>query len=86
MRCDFGKNNPTPRQFCEECENKGVGEYGTWKNIRKNGDGDLESPVASIEKKETIAQRRCGEDECGKEGRTKPKTTGVSHVWQTKDL
>src|SRR5215472_6375605 len=34
---EIGKS-PPPRQFCEEFQNKGVGVYGTWKNIRKNGD------------------------------------------------
>jgi len=30
----FEKKRRTPRQFCEECENKRVSVYGTWKNIR----------------------------------------------------
>ena len=29
-----GKRRGTPRQFCEECEKKGLRVYGTWKNIR----------------------------------------------------
>src|SRR5215472_13010941 len=41
----FGKQRGTPRQFCEECENKRLRGYGTWKKIRNfvAGDGKAEA-------------------------------------------
>ena len=34
MKMENGGSLNAPRQFCEECENKRVGAYGSWKNIR----------------------------------------------------
>jgi len=58
----FGKQRGTPRQFCEECENKRLRGYGTWKKIRnfvgRDGKAEVRREENGINTEGTEKRRR----------------------------